>query len=667
MAIEISQADVAKAEELLAAVVSEAVPLGDFSKGTALRDLVVKGLAVVAAQLSAEVATARALQSVSGIASLANNPNSAIADDLSVSDAADAWMSNWFSSRDSGDFARGEVLVAVTRRMDYVISRTRRFQYDNVYGYYPDYASDIIIAASELSPVYDGRGRIAYYTFPLRLVAAATGSGYNVSPGIWAGTGGFSNYTLRVSNGATFSGGDTQQSTADHIRTTGSSISVRNLINARSIQAVLPPLFPQLRRLLVVGMGDPEMHRDTAPALTGNWDDDLTGPAALHLGGCLDIYCELPLYTTQFAGTVGGAYTRPDGVIASFGSTESPAVNFTTQGVLAGDVLQLDPAVMGGRADFLIVEVLDYELRVSPSPARAFPYMAQELTYRIYRPLHGSDRNVYPLSGTAAHGFTSDTTRTDNRVGVPAGAFYDVVDVIVTNPDGADPFADPSDGYVHFNTRIEATPVMPPGGNYDSTIPYRVVTRDPTLTQTARAFVEIELPEDYNGKRVTVRYDGNTGFDAIHAYVTDNFERTVVASPLVRAPHPVYLSLDLQYKLRSGYASIDEAQVAQVIVSYVNAFDSREVIDVSDIITRVRNAAPAIDTVYPFTIRYQLLAPDGTTVDYETPDRVVMDPDYLVDNGVVRSVEELLRMGVSDRTTRFVTNLSRVQVSERSE
>lgn len=660
--IEITAADVAKAEELLAAVVSEDVPDGDFSPGTAMRDLVVKGLSVVAAQLRAETATARSLQSIRGIAALANSQDRRISADLSVSDAADAWLSNWFTARGTGSFARGEVLVAVSRRMDYIVERTRRFQYDQQLAFYPDYASDYVVSAADLTAVYDGRGQVAYYTFPLRLVAATSGSGYNVAPGAWAGTGGFSSYVLRVSNTAQFSGGDTQQSTADYLRTASNGISVRNLINGRSVQAVLPGRFPQIRRMLVVGMGDPEMHRDTAPALNGDFGGDLDTAGALHLGGCADIYCELPVYTTQFAGTVGGTYPRPDGVIASFGSAANPVVDFVAEGVRVGDVLQLDPDAMDGRTDFLIVEVYSDELRVTPLPARAFPVQAQGLTYRIYRPMHGPDRNVYPNTGSASDGFTTSTTRTPYRVGMPAGALYDIIDVSVTNPDPSDPFRDPADGSVHFRSRVESAPVLPVSGDYNTALPYQVVVRDPTLTQTMRAFVEIELPPEYEGKRVVVRYDGNAGMDAVDAYVRDQFERVTTASQLVRAWHPIYISLDVEYTLKSNAPAIDADRVAQSVVSYINTFDPREVIDVSDVTTFIRNTVPSIDTIYPFTIRYQLLAPDGTTVDYETADRVDMDPAKLVDNGVVRTREELLRMGVSERTTRFVTNLSRVRV-----
>lgn len=665
MPIEISQEDVAKAEELLAAVVTEGVPDGDFAKLTANRELVIKGLSVVAAQLRAETATARSLQSLRGIAALANSSNRTIAEDLTLSDAADAWLSNWFASRGGGAYSRGEVLVAVSRRMDYIVARTRRFQYDQRYAFYPDYATDIVVSAQDLQAVYDARGNVAFYTFPLRLVAAATGSGFNVSPGNWAGTGGFSNYVLRVTNTSTFSGGDTQQSTGDFVRTASNAISVRNLVNAKSIQAVLPGLFPQIRRMLVVGMGDPEMQRDTAPALVGLTDDTLTGPATLHLGGCVDIYCELPLYTTQFSGTIGGAYARPDGIVASFGSTASPAIDFVALGILPGDVLQLDPDEMEGRSDFLIVEVLPDEIRVTATPARAFPVMAQELTYRVYRPMHGPDRNVYPTTGTAAEGFTTYTTKTANRVGVPAGAFYDVIDVMVTNPDGSDAFIDPSDGYVHFNLRVEETPVMPVSGNFDSALPYRVTARDPRLTQTALAFVEIELPPEYNGKRVTVKYDGNTGFDAINTYVVDPFERTTASSPLVRAMHPAYLSMDLEFTQEPGAPDVDENKVAQAVVAYVNGFDPRKILDVSDVTTLVKNAVPGIDTLFPFLIAYQLFVPDGTSIDYETADRVVMEESKLVDTGVVRTSAELLRMGVSNRTTRYVTNLSRVRVTRR--
>jgi hypothetical protein len=290
--------------------------------------------------------------------------------------------------------------------------------------------------------------------------------------------------------------------------------------------------------------------------------------------------------------------------------------------------------------------------------------MGAELRYRVYRPMHGPDRSVYPVTGMALHGFTSSLTRTANRFGVPAGAFYDVLDVAVLNPDVTDTFIDPADGYVHFTLRTEETPVMPVTGNYNSTTPYRVLSRDATLAQTSRAFTEIELPAAYNGKRVVTRYDTNAGFNAVNRYVTDAFERVAASSPLVRAMHPVYLSFSVRYSLRVGSSILDTASLTEGVVRFINDFDPRQVIDVSDIITFIRNSSLTIDTVYPFTIDYQLLAPDGTTVEYSTDDRVIMHESKLVDTGIVRSAAELLRMGVSDRTTRFVTSVDSVTVTD---
>jgi hypothetical protein len=154
MPIEITAADVTAAEEFLASVVTERVPDGRYTDGTALRDLAIKALAVVAAQFRKENNTVQSQQSLLRIREISKNVAEADLDP-SVADATDALLSNWFIKRKAGAYSRGLVQVTVTRKQDYVIARTRRFEYNRTLAYYPDSTDDIVIPSSVLTPVLD--------------------------------------------------------------------------------------------------------------------------------------------------------------------------------------------------------------------------------------------------------------------------------------------------------------------------------------------------------------------------------------------------------------------------------------------------------------------------------------------------------------------------------
>lgn len=645
MAIEITAADVTNAEEFLAAVVSDRVPDGRFTDGTALRDLCIKALAVVSAQHRKDNTRTQSLQSLLRVRELARTEN-----DPAVDDAADALLSNLFFTRTPGMYARGQVTIFVSRKQDYVIPRTSQIFYDRSLVFYPDATADIVIPATSVTPITDSTGRIAAYSFNLRVIAAKTGAQYNVFPAVWAGNGGFSPYVTRVVSSTRFDGGTARQSTVDYIDQARSAIAVRNLINERSVLATLPQRFPAATNILVVGMGDPEMQRDQVVELAAGID--------LHVGGHFDIYADMPVAQTQFEAVVGGVFTRPDGVINVFDDTGIP--DWTATDVQVGDVIRITAGLAEVPRDYPIREIRASEMYVSER--YGFPETATGLSYYIYRPLFGPDVQILPALGLNTTGFTAPTVQTDNRIVLPAGPVYDIVDVAVTNPDPADPGINDPDRYVHFFERVNVTPVL--DGVNPAQYQFRIVGRSPVDGQSSRAFVELELPPGYNGKRVRVSYVTQAGFTAVDTFVRDRYERVLCANVQYKARHPVYLSVRIGYSLSPlAQATVDELRLRQSIVSYINTFDPRDVLDVSDISAHVKNFSANIGTVYAFDIDYTLLAPNGQVYDFVTEDIVAMRPDKAIPTTTV-SLSELLAMGVSDRTVRYQTRLERVQVEQ---
>lgn len=646
MAIEISASDVAAAEEFLATVVSDQVENGRFTDGTALRDLCIKALAVVAAQLRKENSTVQSLQSLLNIRKLA-----ASSTDPALDDAADAILSNWFISRGTGDYARGLVSVFVSKKQDYPVARTTRFFYDRTLAFYPDSSTDLVVPANELTPILDAGGAVVSYSFTLRVVAAQTGTSYNVYPGTWSGTGGFSPFVQRVSSAVRFEGGKSRQSTIDMIDQAQNAIAVRNLVNNRSIAATLTDRFSYLTRLTTIGMGDPEMQRDLV--------EELATSTRLHVGGHYDVYVELAATNTSFEGLLGGVYARPDGVVAVFGDTAVP--NWTATNVVEGDVIRVTAGFPEVPRDYPVRTRTASELSVSA--LHSFPSAATGLTYYVYRPLFGPDVQIYPTVGTSTTGFTASTTQTANHLVLPPEPHYDIVDVAVVNPDPGDTYVNDSDGYVHFTTRVNTTPVLPPAANV--ALPFQLVGSSPANGQSALAFDSVVLPSQYNGKRVRVTYQTLAGFSTIDSYTRDRFERVLAGNIQVKGYHPVYLSMRIPYSLSPlATSTVDELSLRQNLVAYVNSFDPRDVIDVSDLLTYTKNFSVNIGTVYNFEIQYDLLAPDGKVYSFTTADVVGMDPDK-ADPSTPVTLNELLALTVSDRTVRYLTRLERVQVEVR--
>jgi len=651
MPIEISAADVSDAEEFLASVVSEQVPAGRFTDGTALRDLTIKALAVVTAQLRKENNTVQALGSLKRIREIAASTTEAELDPA-VADAADANLSNWFLSRGSGDFSRGVVQVYVSRKQDYYIKTTTRFSYDRALGFFPDSSTDVVISAASLFPVLDARGAVVAYFFTLRLVAGKTGTEYNVFPGTWQGNGGFSPYVMRVSHSARFEGGKSKQTTLEMIDAAPNAISVRNLINDRSIQATLPDKFKYVQRMVNIGMGDPEMQRDVTL--------DLGLSGKLHAGGHFDTYLELAVTESVFEGIVGGVYLRPDGIANVF--TDSGVADWTTTNVLAGDVLRGVGGMSDTPRDYVISEVTEGELHVAVK--RPFTESVGNVSYYIYRPLFGPDVQIYPSYGTRTTGITSATVQTSNRIVLPAEPHYKILDVAITNP-GSDPYVNDPDGYVHFTSRVNTTPVMPAGALSD--LPFQVIGRSPADGQSSKCFDEIVLPAGYNGLRARVRYQTLAGFSAVDNFMRDRVQRVLGGSVQPKGMHPVYLRFTVPYRLSPlATTPISELRIRQALVAYINSFDPRDVIDVSDVTTYIRSIERNIGSLFPFEIQYTLYLPDGRLVDYSTQDVVSVTPDKIAQGATFNpTASDLLQLTVSDRTTRYLTTLSSIYLEAR--
>lgn len=101
---------------------------------------------------------------------------------------------------------------------------------------------------------------------------------------------------IRAESITLITGGFNKQTNADNLEDIRSGIGVRNLINRRSIRAVLRDRFPQIEQLVVVGYQEPEMRRDRIRVRELVMKDGVMQPvdALIALGNKADVYVKTP-------------------------------------------------------------------------------------------------------------------------------------------------------------------------------------------------------------------------------------------------------------------------------------------------------------------------------------------------------------------------------------
>lgn len=658
VAITIDAAAVTTAANFLEQFLTDQVPEGDFTAGTALRDLTVQALAAVVTFLRADATQIRQLQSLVTVQAATSG------DAEALSDAVTGILSNLLITPKGGGTARGYAIAHATQAVDVFVSTSTRFTYSAGLVFVVDSTDTLFISASELTPVIDADGAVLDYEFRIPLVAVAVGPSYNVAPGLFAAFDRFNPYVTHVEVASKFSGGKGPETVPEVLARAPTALAVRNLINARSITATLNDTFDDLETVLVVGMGDPEMRRDIVPTIAPT--------LRFHVGGAVDIYVRTPLVETSFTGTVGGLFARPDGVVAIF---RDGAHSFAA--VLPGDIIRVTSGLPVVPAEFLVIANAGTDLLISETSP--FPIATDEgsppttVTYTIGR-VGPSYTDVVAAAGGQPYttGTTSRTAATPGRIMLPGGPVMDVLDVALLDPPaGEAAFKSSLDGFVHFINHVNATPTtMTPTQGLE----FQTIVQNPLYAQSASQGLEVvvgtvDVPTRFDGYQLRVRYRTIASFDALDAFVRGPRERVSAAYQLPRGHHPVVVAMVLTYRLRSdATALLDDAAIAQLIVDYVNTFDAAtQALDVSTVLQLVRTAYPDIANIVPrtvggplLTITYTLRAPTGDVLTYTTTDVVEVSATKQTGGPTL----DLAAYGVSARTLRYVANTLDVQARQ---
>jgi len=665
MAITVSSQDVSDAEDFLTEFISDKIADGDYTDGSALRDLAIKAISFVMAYLKQVDTQIRARQSLKSIQEVDVTDDAQAADD-----AVDEILSNWFAKRKLGKFARVVATASLSQRSDVTVKATDVFYKTSNLPFVLDNAGeDLQVAAEDLVAQFDSSGVVTGYTFTMSLVSLTSGESFNIQPGKFSSYTQFSNYLTSVETLVAAQYGTETETSAEFIARSTNLITVRNLINARSCDAVLRDTYPEVNVLSVIGMGDQEMIRD--------YVKEKATSLAMHLGGCQDIFISTDPIETSFSGTVGGRFVRPDGVINVFRDqtvvTGTAPNTFSLLGVAAGMVLRIWSGLPISARDYNIREVRDTELYVSEKVP--FPIATDELSPVGYV-TWSIGQNQPDYSDVITQQLTGETSKyvqNSGQIVLPGGPLYYISSVTVA--DVTDPDADASDGLIHFNNRMNQAPVVQVSPDNE----YQVTVRRPENHQSMVSFAELILGPvgdvaKYDGKTVKVTYYTLTGFNSVAAFVSDRRQRIAASSPLVRAYHPVYLNFILEYDLKKqATGTVDATEAAQAIVTFINTFDPREVLDVTAITDFFRQLYSDVGRVYPFTIYYDLHNSDGRVIPFFTTEDVIIpsDPTKLADKLVSPTdpydgLTNPLDYGISDDVVRYFALEDFVVVQQRT-
>ena len=668
MAVVINPQDVTDAEDFLVEYMTDKIDDGDYTEGSALRDLAIKAIAYTFAFLRKTNDQILARQSLKSIEEVDVTDDSQAADD-----AVDEILSNWFAERNRGRFARVMAYGTASTRVDITVSASAYFYRtaDKIF-ILDNNGADQLVAAEELVARFDSDGEVTGYTFKIPLVATTTGVSGNIEPGVFVSFDNFSPYVTKVETLEKGQGGTEIESTTDFIARSKNLITVRNLINARSCDAVLRDTYSSIKALTVVGMGDPEMIRDRVAELVSGLE--------FHTGGHQDIYIDTDTVETSVTLEVGAKFTRPDGVINVFRDPTyadgvvhkfTDADPVTLKIIEAGMSLRIWDGLPQNPHDYIIREVRDTELIVSERVP--FPAATDETATNVTWSVGQSMPNYQDVVGQQLTGETSQQIQHSGRVTLPGGPLYRIKDVTINDP--ADPNADPTDQLIHFNVRVNDTPEEQVAPDNQ----YQVLVHNGAEHQSSRSFAELIVGFTgdtgyYDGKLVKVTYDTLSEFATISNFVDNRWQRVSAANPLVKAYHPIYLSFTLEYKLKKAATSTVDAQEAvELLANFINSFDPTEVIDVSTISDFFKTAYSDVSHVYPFVIGYHVYVPDGRVVAFETTEAVTVPSDstqlaalQVYPGDPIEGLDNPLDYGLTDDVMRYVVNQDDIVIQERT-
>jgi hypothetical protein len=210
-------------------------------------------------------------------------------------------------------------------------------------------------------------------------------------------------------------------------------------------------------------------------------------------------------------------------------------------------------------------------------------------------------------------------------------------------------------GLYRIDSYISATKVRVTKSS--STFEFEDIITNPLLAE-ARLEWTIDARFIYDEQALRVEYETLIGFDSIAEYVDAGDDRVVAASTLARAPHPIYVSFQLQYQLKPlATTDIDVDVAARFLAAYIRDFPAFDVLNVGDIIAAFREEykEQVGNVKQPLTADYYMVSPDGSLVYFQSTDEIVMSEALTLTAADAERFAVAAAHGVSDRTIKYLS------------
>ena len=169
---------------------------------------------------------------------------------------SEALGANLFAERQTGEYARGQVRIFFSQPQNSTVTSVNYTTSRGGLRYFPTYVQTIRTEEMALNQAGDGT-----YYFDINLRAEEPGEEYNIGIGEMVSIANVE-AAVRVTNLKRFRYGAPEESSVEFVERAQQQLTEKSLVTLRGVAAQLTASFPDLRRLNVVGFGDPEMNRD---------------------------------------------------------------------------------------------------------------------------------------------------------------------------------------------------------------------------------------------------------------------------------------------------------------------------------------------------------------------------------------------------------------------
>jgi len=350
--VTLSASDIQKAEEFVASFLAAENPDADYSKGSTLRDLAVRGIAISYAYLTSLSDKVRTLSRIKEIA--------VITDDEERAEAIINFSANFFLTPRAGRYAQGLVDIYFDKPVFGVVPSASIFTFNSTINYVlNNLGQPLIFDTGDLTTVSVGLGgnTQVLYTLRVPIIALKVGTSSHIVPQVASNFTRFLAEIVKVESIEPITNGSDVEDADVFLERIPNAITVRNLLTERSITTVLTEGYPQISSLTVIGAEDSEMTRDISPISTE--------ALPIHTGGSVDIFVDTGIITTVFEGLIGSPATERSPLITVFRDLQLIDMGVDWRGMVEpGDTLRIYNTEGSEPSLYLIHNVSGYFLRV---------------------------------------------------------------------------------------------------------------------------------------------------------------------------------------------------------------------------------------------------------------------------------------------------------------